>query len=267
MAYRKIHDDFWTDPDIEELTPEQKFFYIYLITNPNVNQIGLYEFSLKRACFETGYNTDTVSKLLDYFEGIGKIKKSNTTREILVVKFYWHNKSNSPKVVTHVNQLLTQVKDTSLIQYIYGMDTASQEEEVQEEVQEEESTIIIDDNDSTETMKSALRVANNLLESICSYDTTHRYNINNPSLNSWVKDIDKAIRLDGRTEEQLNYIIEYVFKYNGENSAFWAGNIESGLKLRKQFDKIKNQIKSERNGRKKPHSQKVAETEQFLNSL
>ena len=141
MAYRKIHDDFWTDPDIEELTPEQKFFYLYLITNPNVNQIGLYEFSIRRACFETGYNSDTVSKLLDTFQEMGKIKRSKKTREILVIKFYWHNKSNSPKVKTHVNGLLDEVKDTSLIQYIYGMDTPSQEEEeeVQEKVQEEPS--------------------------------------------------------------------------------------------------------------------------------
>ena len=141
MAYRKIHDDFWTDPDIEELTPEQKFFYLYLITNPNVNQIGLYEFSIRRACFETGYNSDTVYKLLDTFQEMGKIKRSKKTREILVIKFYWHNKSNSPKVKKHVEGLLDEVKDTSLIQYIYGMDTPSQEEEeeVQEKAQEEPS--------------------------------------------------------------------------------------------------------------------------------
>lgn len=140
MAYRKIHDDFWTDPDIEELTPEQKFFYLYLITNPNVNQIGLYEFSIRRACFETGYNSDTVSKLLDTFQEMGKIKRSNKTREILVCKFYWHNKSNSPKVIKHVEGLLDEVKDTSLIQYIYGMDTPSQEEEVQEEEKTQEES-------------------------------------------------------------------------------------------------------------------------------
>jgi len=72
MAYRKIHDDFWTDPDMEELTPEQKFFYIYLITNPNVNQLGLYEFSVRRAVFETGYNRDTIEKLLTFFHNSPK---------------------------------------------------------------------------------------------------------------------------------------------------------------------------------------------------
>ncbi len=140
MAYRKIHDDFWTDPDMEEFTPEQKFFYLYLITNPSVNQIGLYEFSIRRACFETGYNQDTIEKLLSFFEKNGKIKRSKTTRELLVVKFWHHNKSNSPKVITHVKGLLSEVKDTALIGEIYGMDTvsysidtASQEEEEKEE--------------------------------------------------------------------------------------------------------------------------------------
>jgi hypothetical protein len=133
MAYRKIHDSFWTDPDVEELTPEQKYFYIYLITNPSVNQIGLYEFSIKRACFETGYNADTVEKLLQFFEKHGKIKRSDESREIVVCKFYYHNMSHSPKVQSHVNKLLEEVKDTSLIQYIYSMYTQSQEEEVQEE--------------------------------------------------------------------------------------------------------------------------------------
>ena len=139
MAYRKIHDSFWTDPDIEELTPEQKYFYIYLITNPNVNQLGLYEFSIKRACFETGYNRDTIEKLLEFFENCGKIRRSRKTREILIIKFYYHNKSNSQKLITHINTLLSGVKDTSLIQYIYSMHTLSQEEEEEEEEEKEES--------------------------------------------------------------------------------------------------------------------------------
>ncbi|MEX0660488.1 MAG: hypothetical protein WEA58_11445 [Balneolaceae bacterium] len=152
MAYRKIHDSFWTDPDMEELTPEQKLFYIYLITNPYVNQIGLYELSIKRACFETGYNIDTVSKLLEYFEDTGKIRRSEETKEIVVIKLFHHNKSNSPKVKKHVEGLLSEVKDTSLIQYVYGfkeygycIQTASQEEEEKEEEKEEKPSNIAEE--------------------------------------------------------------------------------------------------------------------------
>ena len=115
------------------------------------------------------------------------------------------------------------------------------------------------------TWESAIRVANRLLETIQQWDNTHRYNSNPPSIESWVKDIDRAIRLDGRTEEQLNWIIDFLFTKNHRISNFWASNIQSGKKLREQFDKIKNQIKSEKYGTKKPIQQSIAETEDFLN--
>jgi DNA-binding MarR family transcriptional regulator len=138
MAYRKVHESFWTDPDMEELTPEQKLFYLYLITNPACNQIGLYEFSVKRAAFETGYHQETIVKLLEQFEQMRKIKRSKTSKEILVIKFLAHNSSNSPKVQAHVQELLKKVKDTVLIQYLYSMDTQTQEEEKEEEEEEEQ---------------------------------------------------------------------------------------------------------------------------------
>lgn len=105
--------------------------------------------------------------------------------------------------------------------------------------------------DVCEFINESKQVANYLLEAIKEYDPTHKYNRNPPSLNSWILDIERAMRLDGRTEEQLKFIIDYVYRSNGKHSSFWAGNIESGNKLRKQFDKIKNQIRSEtvsRNG-------------------
>ena len=115
------------------------------------------------------------------------------------------------------------------------------------------------------TWESAIRVSNRLLESIQQWDNTHRYNSNPPSIESWVKDIDRAIRLDGRTEEQLNWVIDFLFTKNHRISNFWASNIQSGKKLREQFDKIKNQIKSEKYGTNKPIQQSIAETEDFLN--
>lgn len=138
MAFRKIHESFWTDPDIEDLTPEQKYFYLYLLTNPANNQIGLFEFSKRRASFETGYNTETIEKLLQFFQDTGKIVLSKKTKEIVICKFWHYNSSTSPKVLKHVEDLIASVKDTVLIQYIYSMDTVSQEEEEKEEDIEKE---------------------------------------------------------------------------------------------------------------------------------
>ena len=41
--FRKVHTEFWTDPKVlEEMTPEDKYFMLYLLTNPNTTQIGIY---------------------------------------------------------------------------------------------------------------------------------------------------------------------------------------------------------------------------------
>ena len=47
-TFRKIYTKFWKDGKvIEELTPEAKFFFIYLLTNPATTQIGIYQITIK----------------------------------------------------------------------------------------------------------------------------------------------------------------------------------------------------------------------------
>lgn len=92
----------------------------------------------------------------------------------------------------------------------------------------------------------AKEVADYLLKAICDTDPTHRFNHNNPSLNSWVKDIDKAIRLDGRDKNGMMHMIRFIFYENCKSANWWQGKIESGKKLREKFDTIKNQILKER---------------------
>lgn len=101
-----------------------------------------------------------------------------------------------------------------------------------------------------ETWDDATRLAEHLKESICEYDPDHRYNKNPPSLDRWVKEIDRALRLDGRTFKQMEFIIDYVFSKNTRVADFWKPNIQSGKRLRQQFDKIKEQIRSEHKPKK-----------------
>jgi len=121
--YRAIQTCFWNDSWVIQLTPEQKFFFIYLLTNPKVSQCGIYEISLKQMEFETGYNKDTIEKLLKIFEKKGKIRFSISTSEICIPNFSKYNYNSSPKVRIHIIKELNQVKDKTLIQYLYGIDT------------------------------------------------------------------------------------------------------------------------------------------------
>lgn len=141
MKYVSIKTTFWIDSDIEKMTPEDKLFYLYLLTNPKINQIGLFELSIRHAALETGFNTGTIQKLLKRMESLGKIKVSKTTKELLILKFFNHNKTKSEKLLNHCKSLINDVKDKKLIPYIYGIDTLSvpynQEEEEKEEEERE----------------------------------------------------------------------------------------------------------------------------------
>ena len=57
-VYRQIQTTFWQDDFVLSLTPEEKYFYIYLFTNSKTKQCGIYELPIKVAEMETGYNKD-----------------------------------------------------------------------------------------------------------------------------------------------------------------------------------------------------------------
>ena len=136
-AFRKISVTFWSDSFIGDLTPEQKYFYLYLMTNDKTTQCGIYETSIRKICFDTGYNSETVLKLLDFFQEKNKIRFSKETNEIALLNWVKFNDSNSPKVLSCVEKELKLVKNRVLIQYLYSIDTETQEEEEEEKEEEE----------------------------------------------------------------------------------------------------------------------------------
>lgn len=107
-----------------------------------------------------------------------------------------------------------------------------------------------------------------LKDSICRWDNTHKYNSNPPSLDRWASQIRLAIERDGRTHEQLEWMINYLFlAKRDDTNSFWASNIQSADKLRLHFDTIKNKIKANRNANTRNadnYEQKLAEADDFL---
>ena len=142
--FRKVHVSFWRDEFIEGLTPEQKYFYLYLLTNDRTTQCGIYEITIRQMCYDTGYNDETIKKLLEYFINKGRLMYSESTKEIALKNWAKYNDSNSPKVRACIDKELIKVKNRVLIEYLYSMDTHTQEEQEEEEEKEEEQYINID---------------------------------------------------------------------------------------------------------------------------
>ena len=51
---RIVSTDFWTDGKVDDFTPEDKYFMLYLLTNPCSSLLGIYEISIKQAAFQMG---------------------------------------------------------------------------------------------------------------------------------------------------------------------------------------------------------------------
>lgn len=102
--YRNISVTFWTDRKIDdEFTPEEKYFFLYLLTNPHTNICGCYEIGMKQMSRETGYNVEKIKHLLTKLEKQhGVILYDKSTMEILVVnwsKYNWSSSDNLRKAV------------------------------------------------------------------------------------------------------------------------------------------------------------------------
>lgn len=60
----KIKTSFWSDSEVENLSPEQKLTYLWLITNAQMRLCGICEVSEKRFSFETGLGKEHLAKTL-----------------------------------------------------------------------------------------------------------------------------------------------------------------------------------------------------------
>lgn len=119
---RVIDTSFWTDGKVEEFTPEDKYFMLYLLTNPQTTQLGIYEISVKRTAYEMGYSVDAVRALIERFEKVHSIVFfSKETNEIAIKNFLRHSVIKGGKPVEDcIVAELAKVKDKGLIAQVFG---------------------------------------------------------------------------------------------------------------------------------------------------
>ena len=119
--FRHIQTAFWKDPKIiEDMTPEDRLFFLYILTNPSTTQIGVYNITKKQMAFELGYSIEVINSLMHRFENQHNVIRYNEeTREICIINWgkYNLNKGGKP-IVDCVKKEVSQVKDKSLLKLI-----------------------------------------------------------------------------------------------------------------------------------------------------
>ena len=123
MGIKRIVDtSFWTDGKVDEFSPEDKYFMLYLLTNPFSTQLGIYEISIKQVAFQLGYSMDAVKVLLERFENkYGVITYSKATNEVAIMNFLRHSivKGGAPVRDCLIKEMKA-VKNRDLIDRVFS---------------------------------------------------------------------------------------------------------------------------------------------------
>lgn len=123
MGVKRIVDtDFWRDEKVIDFySPEDKYFWLYLLTNPQSKQLGIYKLPKKIIAFETGYSVETVKILIDRFQNkYNAIIYSEETQEIAILNYLKYSiiKGGKP-VIDCIMQDIKQVRDIALLKEVY----------------------------------------------------------------------------------------------------------------------------------------------------
>jgi len=112
--------EFWIDSEGVIMTPQDKYFYLYLLSNSMTNHIGVYKITRRQMAFDLGYTIETVHLLMERFIQHHKLIRYNPeTREIGIKNWWKHNPYDNYKhVFDCMYYELKDVCDSSLIPYV-----------------------------------------------------------------------------------------------------------------------------------------------------
>lgn len=97
-----------------------RLYWVYILCNDNVTQIGVYTLTKSQMCFELGFSMDTLNSIMDKF--INKydlILYNESTCEICIKRWgrYNLNKLGKP-MIDCIKSELKDVKDKSLLEHV-----------------------------------------------------------------------------------------------------------------------------------------------------
>lgn len=168
LAVKRVVDtDFWNDSKVSDIfSAEDKYFMLYLLTNPHTTQLGIYELPISKAANELGYSKDVVRVLIDRFENkYDLIKYNEITNELAIKNFLRHSIVKGGKPV--MDCLLKEekkVKDKSLVLYVFN-NLNNYSDSLNITVKEFIDNININNNDN-DNERIVPRIVNNELEEL-----------------------------------------------------------------------------------------------------
>lgn len=261
--YTTVESIIWHDEKFRGLPEDARTLFLYLLTSPHSNMLGIFYLPKLYACSDLQWEPER------YLRGIDTLCHTlliEVDKDIIWVKNYLkHNQIRGPRQVTGAVNRLMSLPDTKLIgpfmknlekhlleddlklfkelytkPYEYPSDTLSDTLCDTPSIADTDTvTDTVTDTGSDNVAKKfdddsiPYRLAKHLKKEILNQDPSTKVP---DDLTNWATEVDRMIRLDNRDPQEAANLMTWA-----QNDHFWRANILSMGKFRKQYDKLKRQ--------------------------
>ncbi len=120
ISRSQLSTSFWTDEKVrEEFTPEDRLFYVYLLTSPQSTITGCYTVSFSQMVIDTGLSKETIKKLLHRLQMIHHVIAYNgINNEVLIRNWGRYNWTDSEDFRKGVVNAAAEIKTYDFRNYV-----------------------------------------------------------------------------------------------------------------------------------------------------
>ena len=121
MAKRMVDTELWNNEEIiETFTAEDRYFWLYLLTNPHNSICGVMKASPILIARDMGYSKECVQNLLYRFEHIHKaILVDKETKELIILNWCKFNWTKSKDLLKTIEKNIEKVQSNTIKTILY----------------------------------------------------------------------------------------------------------------------------------------------------
>lgn len=121
MSKRMVDTELWNNEEIiETFTAEDRYFWLYLLTNPHNSICGVMKASPILIARDMGYSKECVQNLLYRFEHIHKaILVDKETKELIILNWWKFNWTKSKDLLKTIEKNIEKVQSNTIKTILY----------------------------------------------------------------------------------------------------------------------------------------------------
>ena len=112
--YSRIEDKFWIDPMVRKMTEDARILFLYILTTPQRNIVGLFHLPSAFACYHLQWTPQRFEKSLKELIKANRVKYDFDLELIFIKNFFKYQAPENPNQVKSAIEILNELPDTLL---------------------------------------------------------------------------------------------------------------------------------------------------------